>query len=328
MSTSLKALVSRKNIVAADVVVDPNTKNRYFTETLNLTELANLSFATIAADGVSISESYLSNVDGFKGDSLGISESIITHLTYQRQFSDSFQLPDSLTTNSILRPRDTVVPEESITFNALRVEADSFFMDQNLIPFPQPAPFDTPIMLDVFDSLRTYYRDFTDTIAIDEFLGVDSVEKNTTGSKQNIFGFTDSQIVALTKPFAETPTLTETAVFSSGLVYGENIALSETFAPIFTFDRTHVEAVSISESAALQTAIASSDNTVMSDSDPIFDVAGNYQDTAIISESYSQQTTKSLTDSATMSDSISTQLTNLASAVFNTTPLNLTTLNN
>jgi hypothetical protein len=66
----------------------------------------------------------------------------------------------------------------------------------------------------------------------------------------------------------------------------------------------------------------------MGDSDPVFTIANNYQDTATLSESHSLVQSKPLTDSTTISDSILTQLTNEASAVFNTTPLNLFTLNN
>jgi hypothetical protein len=327
MSTSLKALVTRKKIVAADVVVDPNTKNRYFTETLNLSELANMSFATTATDGITFSESYNSETGSFQSDSVGISENINTHLTHQRQFSDSFSVSESLIKTPNLGLRHTVVPEESLSFNTGMVETDSFFMDEDLLTQPTPTLFETPTMLDIFDSLRTYFRDFTDSFTLDDFTDIDAITKNTTGIKQNVFGFSDSQEFAVIKPLTETATISESIALANSQLHSENLTLSETFAPVFTFNRTHDETVSVSESTVLQTSLAPSDSTTMGDSNPILAIDGNYQDTATLSESHSLVQSKPLTDSTTISESILTQLTNEASAVFNTTPLNLFTLN-
>lgn len=327
MSSSLKALVTRKNIVAADVVVDPNTKNRYFTETLNLSELVNLGFATAATDEITISESYDYETGNFQSDSFGISESITTHLTHRRQFSDSFSLSESLVRSQNLAPRDSVAAEEVLGFNMSMIESDSVFMDQNIAVIPAPKLDETATMSDSFASVRTYFRGFDDAVTMDDTTSVDAQVKDTTAAKNNVVSFTDSQVFASDKQLTESSTISEAIALLYSQPHSENLTLSETFSSVFTFNRTHDETVTVAESAVLQPTIALSDSATMGDGDPILAIDGNYQDTVTISESHSYTQSKPLSDSATISDSISTQLTNEASAVFNTTPLNLFTLN-
>lgn len=328
MSTSLKALVTRKKIVAADVVVDPNTKNRYFTETLNVSELANISFATAATDSISVSESFDSDASYFKIDSLGISESINTHLTHQRQFSDSFSLSESLAKTANLAPRDTVAPEEVLGFNTSMIEADSFFMDELISNQLQPPQTDGTTVTDSYSAVRTYIRAFNHAVSMDDTTSVGSQVKDTTAGKNNVVSFAETQVFAIDKQLTESPTISEAIALLYSQPHSENLSISETFAPVFSFNQTHDETVSVSESAVIQPTVVAADSTSMGDTDPIFVIGGNYQETPTLLETLAFSSSKALTDTPTVTDSISTELTNVASSVFNATPLNLFTLNN
>jgi len=102
-SIDLKQVVAFQQLVAAELSVDADTLNKYFTaqynspnaETVSLADAPALTFVTTKTETVSIAEETALAFASGKSDTVGISESLTKVVQYVRAFSDTPTLSDS-----------------------------------------------------------------------------------------------------------------------------------------------------------------------------------------------------------------------------------------
>ena len=100
-SIDLKQIVAFQQLTAADIRLDPDTKNLYFlvghpnAESLSLTDAPALTFVTTKTETVAIAEEAALAFASGKSDTVSVSESLSKVVQYVRAFSETPTLSDS-----------------------------------------------------------------------------------------------------------------------------------------------------------------------------------------------------------------------------------------
>lgn len=204
---------------ASEVVLDYDTKNRYFRDdSVTLGDVAALEPEKNFTDLVGTFTDALQSIESGKGvvDNFLIGDFVYVLLVLQREFTESTALSDTSTLNAginryeILDAEDTLSSDFSKPLTQLITTTDSSFTSFSL------AKIDNLTASEAFARSLTYSRAFNDTIVMDDFTDIDAIAKDTIGNKSNAVSFTDSQIADTSKGLFESPVLTD--VFASVFV--------------------------------------------------------------------------------------------------------------
>lgn len=329
---SIDAGVTYQDVVVSDLVLDPDTKNRYFrsgTEATMLEAHASL-FGKAATDSFAPTD----QIDSFAfaktaTDSFGVTEDIHVLLEILRTFTDSAPVVDSQAFAFDLPKTDSVSAADVEIRDFSKAAADSYgLLEAAALSFSNVYSDSTSVN-DQFSRVASYVRTFSDAFTLDDITDVDAVQKSTIGAKTNVIGFADVQVFGTEKSLQDTATVAEQASLHPSRPEADGISASDVFQKVVTFSRVPAETVSVAESAVADVSKSLSDTPAMSDT---FQKSVSFQRVFTEALSFADQHVanvgKGLSDTASMSESIQIQTRSIASSVLNAGVLNSAPLNN
>jgi len=272
----MQQIVAFQQLTAADVTIDADTLNRYFTaqynspnaESFGFTDSDVFSFGKGLGDTPTITEQLANAMQKGVTESVSVSEDFSKVVTYLRDFTESTSVSESHTYAFGKAASDSVSISESQVFDVSTVLADSYsFSDSQVLEMSN-------LLEDSFsvgESLaRTvvYSRDFADAYGLDDTASAsDDLATESNLNKTNIVTMAESSAFAFTPgDIAEGVSVAE--AYASSFVPGdiaEGVSVAEAYVSSFAMG-TIAETATISESAAFVFSPVFADTATISES--------------------------------------------------------------
>ena len=229
--SAIKSSVSFSKFAAAEVILDYDTKNRYFRdESFTLGDLAALTPEKNVTDSVGTVSDVLQSVDVGKGpqDDFSIGDFAFVLLTLQRQFDDSVSIGDTSTLTAGINRDELLNAIDVLEYTYSKPVTDTATLSELVVTSFDLAKIDSVSTADIFSRTLTYSRAFADTLTLDDFTDVDAFTKDTIGAKSNAVSFTDTQHFSTVKGVTDTPTMSDlyTSVFVTSRADAVSVAES------------------------------------------------------------------------------------------------------
>ena len=229
--SAIKSSVSFSKFAAAEVILDYDTKNRYFRdESFTLGDLAALTPEKSVTDSVGTVADVLQSVDVGKGfqDDFSIGDFAFVLLTLQRQFDDSVSIGDISTLTAGINRDELLNAIDVLEYAYSKPVTDTATLSELVVTSFDLAKIDSVSTADIFSRTLTYSRAFADTLTLDDFTDVDAFTKDTIGAKSNAVSFTDTQHFSTAKGVTDTPTMSDlyTSVFVTSRADAVSVAES------------------------------------------------------------------------------------------------------
>lgn len=229
--SAIKSSVSFSKFAAAEVILDYDTKNRYFRdESFTLGDLAALTPEKNVTDSVGTVSDVLQSVNVGKGpqDDFSIGDFAFVLLTLQRQFDDSVSIGDTSTLTAGINRDELLNAIDVLEYTYSKPVTDTATLSELVVTSFDLAKIDSVSTADIFSRTLTYSRAFADTLTLDDFTDVDAFTKDTIGAKSNAVSFTDTQHFSTVKGVTDTPTMSDlyTSVFVTSRADAVSVAES------------------------------------------------------------------------------------------------------
>ena len=329
---SLDAEVSYRNISVSELVLDPDTKNRYFrsgTEATMLEQHATL-FGKAAIDAFSTTDQVQSfDITKSASDAFGMGDDVHVLLEILRSFADSTSVADTQAFAVGLAKADSFGTTDVETRDFSKVATDSYTVAEAVALLFSNAYADSVSATDQFARVVSYDRSFSDSFVLDDFTDIDAIQKDTIASKTNIIGFSDIQVFGTEKLLQDTAAVTELAALHTSRPATDGVSTADAFQKVVAFSRAPAETLSFTDTTTADTSKVLADTTVVSE---VFQKDVTFQRTFTDAVNFAEQSVaafeKGLTDTASMSESVQIETTSLFSSVLNAGALNSAPLNN
>ena len=214
--SAIKSSVSFSKLAAAEVILDYDTKNRYF---------RNEGFTFSDVPAIAAGKSFAHNVGGFTDaietinvgkvpiDSFSIGDFAYVLLTLQRNFLDGASVSDVSTLTAEVTRLETLIANETMSYDFSKPLAETATLSDTPLLTIAPLKTDALPLSDAFSRVVTFSRAVSDTVALDDFTDVDAFTKDTVGSKSNAISFIETQAFTTQKPLADSTSMSDS--FSS-----------------------------------------------------------------------------------------------------------------
>jgi uncharacterized protein YlxP (DUF503 family) len=234
--------IAWQDVVASEIILDPDTLNRYFRDdAVSFNDAASLGFTKTNLDSFGFSDSQVVEVQKGLIDAFAFSEDVTILLTILRDFDDSFAISD-VSVLSIDKGVVDSIPLTDVFEMAVSVaKSDALSMTEEAQLGVSKAESDSVSVTDNFARSVTYVRALSDQFALDDSATVDAFSKETGSNKVNVFTFADTQVLAVAK------------------APSDSIPITDVFARVVSFDRDFNESVTFGEnvSVSLLTTVSS-----------------------------------------------------------------------
>ena len=253
---SLQAILYARNLVAADVRLDPDTLNKYFTgdsgEAFSLSDLYVSDFGKNPTDALSLLEEIASFEFG-KGaaDTVTLAESAAITAHFTRAFSDASSITEDPAIGFTKIVNDTNNETMSLIESSVMAfdkgESETISLTEAAIQALELGKSDSISVDESLTKVVTFARAFADAFAMDDAATVNAFVKDYDGNKANIFSFSDSESIGFDKAttdsfsFADEPSLG----FEKGVI-AESVSISESFSFVLRGGTT-INAVALNE---------------------------------------------------------------------------------
>ena len=227
--------IAWQDVVAAEIILDPDTLNRYFRDdTVSFNDVASLGFTKTNLDSFGFSDSQVVEVQKGLADAFAFSENVAILLTILRDFDDSFAISD-VSVLSIDKGVVDSIPLADVVEMAVSVaKSDALSMTEAAQFGVSKAESDSVAVTDNFARSVTYVRALSDQFALDDAATVDAFSKETSSNKVNVFTFADTQVLAVAKAPSDSISVTDvfarevsfTRDFNESVTFGENVSVS------------------------------------------------------------------------------------------------------
>ena len=233
---ALSTPVSFTNVVASNVLLDPDTKNLFFRD---------------AADNqMLMSEDLAFSVDKATADLLLISEQAFVLTT--KNFSDSVAVSEELS-KVIDYGRtidvDSVLLSETLATLFDKPLSDGLSVSESYSPLYGLSKSDEVSLSEVFSRAVVFSRTFTDAFTLDDLAQIDAFSVDTDLTKGNVFGFSDAQSFGYQKLTADSFSVLEEKTISFVSSRSDNFSLLEIASRAVGKDL--VEGLSITEALTI-----------------------------------------------------------------------------
>ena len=329
---SLDAEVTYQDISVSDLVLDPDTKNRYFrsgTEATMLEQHATL-FGKAAADTFSTTDQVQSfDITKSASDSFGMGDDVHVLLEILRSFADSTAVIDSQAFAVDLAKADSFGATDVETRDFSKVATDSYSVSEAVALLFSNAYADSVSATDQFARVVSYTRSFADSFVLDDFTDIDAIQKDTVASKTNVIGFSDIQVFGTEKLLQDTAAVTEVAALHPHRPETDGFSTSDVFQKVVAFSRAPAETVSFSEDTTADVSKVLADTPVISEvfqKDVTFQRA--FTEGVSTSDQYVPTFEKGVSEGVSLGESFQFFTASLPSAVLNAGALNSMPLNN
>lgn len=234
--------IAWQDVVASEIILDPDTLNRYFRDdAVSFNDAASLGFTKTNLDSFGFSDSQVVEVQKGLIDAFAFSEDVTILLTILRDFDDSFAISD-VSVLSIDKGVVDSIPLTDVFEMAVSVaKSDALSMTEEAQLGVSKAESNSVSVTDNFARSVTYVRALSDQFALDDSATVDAFSKETGSNKVNVFTFADTQVLAVAK------------------APSDSIPITDVFARVVSFDRDFNESVTFGEnvSVSLLTTVSS-----------------------------------------------------------------------
>ena len=256
---NLQQVLAYQQLTAANVLVDADTLNRYFTdqynspnaESFSFTDSDSFSFGKGLADTPIITEQLANAMQKDLTESVSIAENLSRVVDFGRNFTDAPTLSETHTYDFSKASTDTVSIAEVQVFDTTKLLADSYsFVDAPAFNVERISE-DSFSFTDNFSRVVPYVRSFADAYGLDDTSSVDDELATDTGvNKTNIISVTETQAFAIT-PGTKTDSVSVAEAYVSSFIPGdiaEGVSVAEAYVSSF-IPGTKAETVNISESS-------------------------------------------------------------------------------
>ena len=272
----LQQIVAFQQLTAADVVIDADTLNRYFTaqynspnaESFSFTDSDVFSFGKGLGDTPTITEQLANAMQKPFTESVSVSEDFSKVVTYLRDFAESTSMSESHTYAFGKNPSDSVTISESQVFDVSTALADSYsFSDSQVLEMSNLLE-DSFSMAESLARTVVYSRDFADAYGLDDIASAsDDLATESNLNKTNVVSVSETTAFAFTPgDIAEGVSVAES--YASSFVPGdiaEGVSVAEAYVSSFAMG-TIAETATISESAAFAFSPVFADTATISES--------------------------------------------------------------
>lgn len=217
--TLVRSSASFSGLTAAEVILDYDTKNRYFRdESFGISDVPALTAGKNFADNVGTFTDAIETVGVGKGviDTLGMGDFAYVLLTLQRVFTDTYSVGDTSSLTAGINRTETLIANEVLSYDLSKLNTDSATLGDSPATLLSLAKTETLPLSDAFTRVITFSRAFTDTITLDDFTDVNAFTKDTIGAKSNAISFIDTQHFSTQKGLIDAPVLTD--VYASSFI--------------------------------------------------------------------------------------------------------------
>ena len=272
----MQQIVAFQQLTAADVSIDADTLNRYFTaqynspnaESFGFTDSDAFEFGKGLGDTPIITEELANAMQKSLTESISVTENFSKVVTYLRDFTDSTSVSESHLYAFGKNSSDSVSISEAQVFDVSTVLADSYSFSDSQVLDVSSLLEDSFSMAESLDRTVVYSRDFADAYGLDDLASAsDELATQSDLNKTNVVSVSETTAFAFTPgDIAEGVSVAE--AYASSFVPGdiaEGVSVAEAYVSSFTLG-TVAETATISESA-------------------VFSVLPVFADTATISES-------------------------------------------
>lgn len=272
----LQQLVAFQQLTAADVLIDADTLNRYFTEQYNspnaesfsFTDSEVFSFGKGLSDSPVLGEQIANALSKPFTESISVDENLTKVVTYIRDFADSTSVSESHTYTFGKAASDSVSISESQVFDVSTALTDSYTFSDSQVLDVSNLLEDTFSMAESLDRTVTYSRDFADAYGLDDTASAsDDLATESNLNKTNIVTMSESSAFAFTPgDIAEGISVSES--YASSFVPGdiaEGVSVAEAYAASFAMG-TIAETATISESTAFSISPVFADTATITES--------------------------------------------------------------
>ena len=272
----LQQIVAFQQLTAADVFIDADTLNRYFTaqynspnaESFGFTDSDVFSFGKGLGDTPTITEQLANAMQKALTESISVAENFSKVVTYLRDFTESTSVSESHTYAFGKNPSDSVTISESQVFDVSTVLADSYsFSDSQVLEMSNLLE-DSFSMAESLARTVVYSRDFADAYGLDDLASAsDELATQSDLNKTNVVSVSETTAFAFTPgDIAEGVSVAES--YASSFVPGdiaEGVSVAEAYVSSFSMG-TIAETATISESTAFAFSPVFADTATISES--------------------------------------------------------------
>ena len=229
--TDLKSVIA-STLVAAEIILDPDTLNQYLNHQFALADSPSFGVGKSLSDSLTLGEAISSiGVGKVFSDSVSVTENISILLEILRAFSDSVSLVDSSVNAVSTAPTDQYQLTEADAKGVALGKSDSYGFNDNRVSDVGKNLTDSQAMSDVFARTVVYARNFSDAFSLDDAATINAFIKDTSNAKTNVFGFADAQAFGFDKSASDSLSLSE-AIDSFSLAKGvtDTVSVTENFS--------------------------------------------------------------------------------------------------
>ena len=219
-------------LLAAEVVLDPDTKNRWIYDQFSFADLSAFGFGKNPADTFTLSDA-ISQI-GFsttKSDAVTVTESISILLEIFRSFSDLISFVDAPVNAVSTAPTDQYQLTEADAKGVSLGKSDSYALnDADVLDFGK-GEADQITVGESLSRTVLFNRAFTDAFSMDDAATVNALIKDTSNTKTNVFGFADAQALGFGKIASDSFSFSDAVdALSVGKGITDTVGVTENFS--------------------------------------------------------------------------------------------------
>lgn len=229
--TDLKSVIA-STLVAAEIILDPDTLNQYLNHQFAFADSPSFGVGKSLSDSLTLGEAISSiGVGKVFPDSVSVTENINILLEILRAFSDSVSLVDAPVNAVSTAPSDQYQLTEADAKGVSLGKSDSYGFNDNRVSDVGKNLTDSQAMSDLFARTVVYARNFSDVFSLDDAATINAFIKDTSNAKTNVFGFADAQAFGFDKSASDSLSLSE-AIDSFVLAKGvtDTVSVTENFS--------------------------------------------------------------------------------------------------
>ena len=294
-------------------------------------DVAHRDLGKAVSDTPIISEVATLSVSANRVDTTTVSEALSRVVTYIRSFAEAANVNDAPTVlvGKLLQDSTPVsdVFGRVVTYN--RGFTEAFGTADTATRLIGKSLAETASITDVLSRAASFSRSFSDAFTLDDFTDVNAIRKDSTASKNNVIGFSETQTFGTEKTLQDAAALTELAALSTERPAVDSFGVSDVFQKVSVYSRAFNDSASLAESRLAAFSKEVSDTAPLSDllqKEVAFSRA--FPEAVSFAEQSVAAFDKGLTDNASINETLQITTASLASSVLNASALNSTPLNN
>lgn len=268
----LQAMTSYRNLISSvyfrdvnttNVVLDPDTLNRYFRgndgETVLVAEQSRFDLGKAVTEQTVLEELAALDVGKVFADTMGLTEVIDVLLIINRFFDEELEISETASL-SVSKPfAETATLLEAHNTLVGKAASDSMSLTEDLDVEFGKGLFETPVITENLSRVVAFIRSFESSTSVSDdavLLFGKNPSDAVTISEQTDFAFS--------KALSDTPIVTDSPSIDYSRPETDSLSVTESFSRVVTTVRDFTESVSMSDADTRTTNLGKSDSVALS----------------------------------------------------------------